>query len=73
MYGNCENKILYKAFEKYGLDNFSFEIIEENIENYNEREEYWINYFNTLSPHGYNLGNGSNKTEGSLKIDERTL
>lgn len=47
-------KALYKAMRKYGLANFTFEIIEE-IEDYDikagEREQYWISYYDS-----YNLG-----------------
>lgn len=56
-YGNEEEKILYKAFDKYGISNFSFEIIEE-VENYNEREKYWIKFYNCISPNGYNMSEG---------------
>lgn len=38
-YCNTEN-LLYKAFDKYGIDNFSFEVIEDKTSNYNEREKY---------------------------------
>lgn len=48
------SKILYQAFRKYGIENFSFEII-EYVENYNEREKYWIQKLNTISPNGYNM------------------
>ena len=42
------NKILYKAIRKYGLENFSFEVLEEcKAEQLNEKENYWIKY------HGY--------------------
>lgn len=35
--------ILYKAFNKYGIENFSFEEIEEiPNEMLDERERYWI-------------------------------
>lgn len=53
-----QNKILYKAFKKYGVENFTFEVIEENIENYNEREKYWIAYYNSETPCGYNMTPG---------------
>lgn len=53
-YGQEKNKLLYFAFDKYGIENFSFEVLEET-EQYNEREEYWINYYNTFKPNGYNL------------------
>lgn len=38
---------LYRAFRKYGIENFSFEVLEEcnNLE-LNEREKYWIKYYN---------------------------
>ena len=48
------NYPLSRAFRKYGIDNFSFEIIEEcEIEKLNEREQYWIAYYDTFF-HGYN-------------------
>ena len=51
-----KNYILYQAFKKYGLENFSFEIIEEcSREKLNETEQYWIKYYNTLTPNGYNM------------------
>ena len=38
---------LYKAMRKYGIENFTFEIIEEClIEELDEREIYWIKYYN---------------------------
>lgn len=50
---------------KYGIDNFSFEIIEEcNYEILDERERYWINELNTLEPCGYNIKNGGSKLFG---------
>lgn len=49
------DKLLYLAIEKYGWENFLMEIIEENVENYNEREQYWIRELNTLTPNGYNI------------------
>lgn len=52
------NKVLYKAMDKYGMENFTFEIIEKEIENYNERERYWIKYYNCIVPNGYNMTEG---------------
>lgn len=42
---HCHNKrtnisLINKAIQKYGKENFNFEIIESDIENYNEREKY---------------------------------
>lgn len=42
------NKPLYKAFKKYGLNNFTWKILEECSEdNLKDREIYWIKYYNT--------------------------
>lgn len=46
---------LYNAIRKYGVDNFSFEVIEEcEKEKLQEREKYWINFYDTFNK-GYNL------------------
>lgn len=47
-----KNRALYKAISKYGIDNFSFEIIEET-EFPEEREMYYIALYNTYHD-GYN-------------------
>lgn len=54
---------LYKAFKKYGLHNFSFEVIEQ-VENsaLDEREKYWISYYDS-----YN--NGYNSTLGGKLVE----
>lgn len=37
---------LYRSFRKYGINNFSFDIIEVcSVEQLNEKENYWINYY----------------------------
>lgn len=53
---NCNHydKILYKAIRKYGLENFSFEVIEYcSIEELNDKEYYWVNHYDSYH-HGYN-------------------
>lgn len=47
---NCNSqKLLFRSFKKYGLENHIFEIIEEcSIEQLNERERYWQDYYNVL-------------------------
>lgn len=69
-YGEEPNKPLYNAFDKYGIDNFDFEVIEDLTENYNEREKYWIQYYNTLLPNGYNIEPGGE--EPPLNIGEKS-
>lgn len=49
---NCK---LYKAFRKYGLENFTFSIIEEcPLEKLGEKEQYWIKYYDSFNL-GYNM------------------
>ena len=45
---------MYKAFRKYGVENFTFEEIEE-VENdlLDEREKYWISFYDSYY-NGYN-------------------
>jgi len=50
--------LINEAIQKYGVENFCFEVIESDIENYNEREKYWIKYYNSLAPNGYNIAEG---------------
>lgn len=53
---------LMRAFRKYGIDNFKFEIIEEcKSEELNKREVHWIDYFDTFF-HGYNQTLGGDTT-----------
>lgn len=51
---------LYLAMKKDGIENFNFEIIEELTEEYNEKEKYWIQYYNSFldKSKGYNLTPG---------------
>lgn len=49
---------LYKAFAKYGLENFSVETLEEvEFDKLNEREMYWIAYYDSFK-NGYNANCG---------------
>ena len=49
---------LYKAFDKYGLDNFYIEPIEEiDSDQLDEREMYWIAYYDSFK-NGYNANIG---------------
>jgi group I intron endonuclease len=50
------------AIVKYGQNNFIWQVIEEveTIEEANEAEEFYIAYFNTLAPNGYNILPGGN-------------
>ena len=64
LYVNKENDILQKSWNKYGEVAFSFWIVEfTNADKLNERERFWIKYFNCnrlKSGHGFNLTDGGN-------------
>lgn len=52
------NMAIHRAIKKYGKSNFTVEVIEEiDSANLNDRERYWIKYYNS-----YN--NGYNSTKG---------
>ena len=59
---------LYRAFRKYGLENFSFEVIEECLVNeLNQKEKFWIQQYNSFF-NGYNQTFGGDG--GSAKINK---
>ena len=59
-------KPLYMAMRKYGLDNFTFEIIEKCDEFLlKEREIYWISYYDSYNK-GYNATKGGDLPEGHI-------
>ena len=71
-------KPLYKDMYKYGIKNFSFEVIEEcKKENLNEREIYWIQKYNSYyfdeNSHGYNLTRGGETGINSYTEEEIQL
>lgn len=66
---------LHKAMNKYGLENFSFEVIEQ-IDNsqLNTKQQYWIQYYDSMIPNGYNMTEGGEGTQGYSRqqsIEER--
>lgn len=57
--------IFHKAIEKYGEENFDWEIIDstEDFQKANELESYYIKKYNSFKPNGYNMtfgGDGGN-------------
>lgn len=61
---NIKNRPLYAAMRKYGVENFSIELIEET-DNPNEREKFWIQQKGSYH-NGYNATLGG---EGTKLID----
>lgn len=63
---NKDNQYLYTAMHKYGKDNFSIKQIEkieckakdELLNTLNQKEIYYIDFYNTRKPNGYNMTDG---------------
>lgn len=67
---NTYNYPLYQSFRKYGVENFTFEVLEEtNIDNLNDRETFWINYYHPE----YNQTYGGNYNIIPQKLTEKQV
>lgn len=65
---NDKNKKLYQSMREYGVENFSFEVVQDNITNYqklDEAEIYWIHYYNSFLD-GYNGTRGGQRYHSYL-------
>lgn len=59
-----ENALLYQAIRQYGKENFSCILLEEcPKEKLDEREIYWINYYDSFN-NGYNMTHGGQGSYG---------
>ena len=66
---NIKDYHLYRAFKKYGIENFTISILEEVSDNINERERYWIQLLDSYN-NGYNSTFGG---EGSVLYDYQAI
>ena len=64
------NSLLSQAIREYGIDNFEVEVLEECDEkDLLTREQYYIQFFNTLEPYGYNkTGKVANVTKQKITM-----
>lgn len=68
-----EDSALYRAIRKYGLNNFTFEVLEEcQKEQLDEREIFWIKYYGTHNKEkGYNMTDGGDSQTTSKLTKEQ--
>lgn len=70
----ADNGYFHRAIKKYGIENFSLEIIEEDIpiDKLDEREKHWIAQYDSfyVSGKGYNLTAGGKWSSGIQKLSE---
>lgn len=65
--------LLNKAYDKYGIENFTMELLEEcPEEDLNPLEQLYIEHYNTLRPNGYNLTEGGEGVSG-FKFSPETI
>ena len=69
------NRIIANAVKKYGKDAFTYEILEANVfdELLPNLEVAYIDKFNSVAPHGYNLTSGGEKNKIPSKETLRKL
>nr|DAL45328.1 MAG TPA_asm: intron associated endonuclease [Caudoviricetes sp.] len=64
--GNSKNMVIGKAIEKYGIENFTFEILFSSLslEEANNKEIELIKEYNCRVPNGYNVSFGGGAIDG---------
>ena len=68
-----KHRPLYQDMNKFGIDKFQIELIEENNDNPNEREIYWIDKLNSRVPNGYNIALGGLGKKMVTKQEEKEI
>lgn len=64
---------LYRAMRKYGIENFTFEVVQEcNKKDLNKLEIYWIKQYNSCGK-GYNATKGGSCYNPDIKINKNKL
>ena len=59
-------QVITKAMKKYGIEHFTMSILETDVVNYDEREKYWIQKYNSIVPNGYNITIGGDGTGSGI-------
>ena len=72
--GYKQNKVFWKAIQKYGWKSFTHEVLETNLteEEAYQKEQYYIAEYNTYVPNGYNLSLGGESGSFGYRHTEET-
>jgi group I intron endonuclease len=67
------NTVFHRAINKYGKESFKYEVLErcKIAEELSEREKYWIKYYNSILPNGYNMTVGGEGTQEYILNEAR--
>lgn len=67
----CSGIIIKKAIKKYGIEKFLIDLIDvaESLKELNEKEKYYIKYFDCREPKGYNMTDGG---DGAPNLSEES-
>lgn len=71
---NEYNSLIHKAFRKYGFENFEYKILVKNIKDIeilNKLEIFFIQYYNTQAPNGYNVEAGGKNCNKPKTLEQR--
>lgn len=67
------NSYFYRSIRKYGLDNFSFNILEEcSVDELNEKEKFYIEKYNSYR-NGYNQDEGGTDAQHFTKLNKNKV
>ena len=68
------DKLLYQDFRNFGIENFSFNVIEEcDASQLDEKEKFYISFYNCLFPNGYNKTIGGSGQTSGIKLSKNQI
>ena len=71
--GYEKNRVIGKALEEYGLENFEVSILEKNLEikDLDKYEQYWMDFYESYNENiGYNICKKAHSTQGYKHTEE---
>ena len=64
------NSAIHAAIRKYGKESFNCFVVEQcGLDELDNKEKYYINYYNSTTPNGYNILSGGQRSRRKLLND----